>query len=348
MRTALITEGETQQRALNELLQKLNVVEEGMKKIFPNGVVPSYSHDVKPGYLDIVFYSRFGTHEVASEIFGVKFLTPERYPLLISSIKALKQVPEFLEVTPSKAKLLEFYQYFRENFVTPKDIDKAKALYKSSLSYKFYPILHFPTQEYIALHPNAALVSGPGSEAMGEERSVQLHGMWASPYALWVKYALEVKGIEFEYKEEDLGNKSELLLQYNPAYKKVPVLVHNGLPIAESIIILEYIDETWADPPHLLPKDPFLRAKYRFWATYFQLVFQTMQKTLLTEGEAHEDVKKELLKKLDVVEQESLRYPLLFSWVEAIDENFEVKEVRPSKTKLLEFLKAMHQKHFPA
>ncbi|XP_021733832.1 glutathione S-transferase U9-like [Chenopodium quinoa] len=228
---------------------------------------------------------------------------------------------------------------------------------------------------------------------MEEESSVQLHGMWASPYAHWVKYALEIKGIEFEYKEENLGDKSELLLQYNPVYKKVPVLVHNGLPIAESMIILEYIDETWADPPHLLPKNPLLRAKYRFWAAYFQLIFQTMQKTLLTEGEAHQDVKKELLKKLDVVEQEIIqvfqnglpsfkdvkpdyldimmysilgtskeleeffntelmtaqRYPLLFSWVEAIDENFEVKEVRPSKVKLLEFLKAMQQKqHIPA
>lgn len=107
---------------------------------------------------------------------------------------------------------------------------------------------------------------------MGEESSVKLHGTWVSPYVLRAKLALKIKGIEFEFIEEDLANKSELLLQNNPVQKKVPVLVHNGLPIVESTIILEYIDETWTQPPHLLPKDPYLRAKHRFWVAYLNQV----------------------------------------------------------------------------
>ncbi|XP_059428668.1 probable glutathione S-transferase [Corylus avellana] len=100
---------------------------------------------------------------------------------------------------------------------------------------------------------------------MAEE--VLLFGVWASHFTVRVQIALKLKGVQYKYFEEDLDNKSVLLLQYNPINKKVPVLVHNGKPIVESQIILEYIDETWPGYP-ILPKDPHERAIARFWAMF--------------------------------------------------------------------------------
>ncbi|VAH17044.1 unnamed protein product [Triticum turgidum subsp. durum] len=103
--------------------------------------------------------------------------------------------------------------------------------------------------------------------AGGDE--VKLLGVWDSPFVNRVQIVLNLKGISYEYVEEDLHSKGELLLASNPVHKKVPVLIHNGKPIPESQVIVQYIDEAWRGTgPSLLPADPHERATSRFWAAY--------------------------------------------------------------------------------
>ncbi|CAL4923453.1 unnamed protein product [Urochloa decumbens] len=104
--------------------------------------------------------------------------------------------------------------------------------------------------------------------AGGDE--LTLLGFWGSPFVLRARLALSFKGLSYQYVEEDLKNKSELLLKSNPVLKKVPVLIHNGKPICETQIIVQYLDDVYGATtgPSLLPADPYDRAMARFWAAY--------------------------------------------------------------------------------
>ncbi|KAM7266861.1 hypothetical protein ACFE04_009027 [Oxalis oulophora] len=137
---------------------------------------------------------------------------------------------------------------------------------------------------------------------MSEE--VKVIGLWASPFSKRIELALKLKGIPYEYIEEDITNKSDLLLKYNPIHKKVPVFVHNGKVIAESVIILQYIDETWKQEPNILPQDPYDKATALFWANFMDGKFIQSISTLLTVGENKENAVEEACGLLQFLENE--------------------------------------------
>jgi glutathione S-transferase len=76
--------------------------------------------------------------------------------------------------------------------------------------------------------------------------------------------------LDYENIEENLSSKSDLLLQSNPIYKKIPVLIHEGKAICDSAIIVQYIDEVWKNngTPSILPSNAYDKAIARFWVSY--------------------------------------------------------------------------------
>uniref|UniRef100_A0A0E0EZ11 glutathione transferase n=1 Tax=Oryza meridionalis TaxID=40149 RepID=A0A0E0EZ11_9ORYZ len=114
----------------------------------------------------------------------------------------------------------------------------------------------------------------PPAAAEAEEAEVRVLGSWASPFVMRVMVALRLKGVEYELVQETMGKKSELLLASNPVHKKIPVLLHRGRPISESLVIVQYVDEVWPPPASILPRDdPYAAAIHRFWGQYIDDMF---------------------------------------------------------------------------
>ncbi|ONK67311.1 uncharacterized protein A4U43_C06F18830 [Asparagus officinalis] len=141
---------------------------------------------------------------------------------------------------------------------------------------------------------------------MGSEKGVVLLDFWVSPFGQRVRIALAEKGVEYEYSEQSLAEKSPLLLKSNPVHKKIPVLIHDGKPICESLVIVQYIDEVWADKKApILPKDPYARAQARFWADFIdKKIYECGTRLWKLKGEAQEEAKKEFIDILKLLESE--------------------------------------------
>ncbi|CAM8897083.1 unnamed protein product [Rhodiola kirilowii] len=175
---------------------------------------------------------------------------------------------------------------------------------------------------------------------------LKLFGSFASPFVYRIKWALKLKGLEFEYIEEDMSNKSDLLLKYNPIHRKVPVLVHGGRPIAESVVILEYIEERWPEVHPFLPSDPYERAQARFWMKFGEDQNRTYFTIFATTGEEQAKAVQDAREALVILEKGGLGdtkyfggneigmtdlvFGWLACWLELLEEASSVKVMRES------------------
>uniref|UniRef100_A0A1J3DVV6 Glutathione S-transferase n=1 Tax=Noccaea caerulescens TaxID=107243 RepID=A0A1J3DVV6_NOCCA len=134
---------------------------------------------------------------------------------------------------------------------------------------------------------------------------VILLNFWPSMFGMRTRIALEEKKIKFDYREQDLFNKDSFLLEMNPVHKKIPVLIHNGKPVLESLIQIEYIDEVWPGINPLLPSDPYQRGQAKFWGDFIdKKVYGPTRLIWGAKGEEQEAGKKEFIEVLKMLESE--------------------------------------------
>lgn len=92
-----------------------------------------------------------------------------------------------------------------------------------------------------------------------------LHGYWRSGTSYRTRIALNLKGVAYEQAALDLrtgAQKSERYLTLNPQGLVPALETDDGLVLTQSPAILEWLDETFPEPP-LLPSDAAGRAQVR-------------------------------------------------------------------------------------
>jgi glutathione S-transferase len=99
--------------------------------------------------------------------------------------------------------------------------------------------------------------------------TIKLYDFLSSPNCQRVKVVLAEKKLPYETIPVDLKKgeqKKAEFLKLNP-YGKVPVIIDGATVLYESLIINEYLDEKYPEPP-LMPKDHARRAKIRILTDY--------------------------------------------------------------------------------
>ena len=96
-----------------------------------------------------------------------------------------------------------------------------------------------------------------------------LHGSPVSTYTAKLRIALHAKGLRFEEREPEGGYRSTAWRERQPT-GTIPALEVEGVLLAESEAIVEYLEDAHPAPP-LLPGTPLQRAQARFLARFHDL-----------------------------------------------------------------------------
>ena len=110
------SEGETLEKVLKEVTEKLKVFEAGIKEFFPEGA--SFAVDENLGLLDILVSSIFSPYKAQEEVLCVKLLNQETNPLLLSWVTALNEHPLVKELNPPHDKLVRLLRFIKQSGVS--------------------------------------------------------------------------------------------------------------------------------------------------------------------------------------------------------------------------------------
>ncbi|KAL2066532.1 hypothetical protein VTL71DRAFT_2603 [Oculimacula yallundae] len=123
-------------------------------------------------------------------------------------------------------------------------------------------------------HPDSKLfphATGAAAQMVKEhekEEPLKLYSGWFCPFVQRALLVLLEKKIPFQYIEVNPYHKPESLLKLNPR-GLVPTLEYDQKPLYESTVICEFLEEAYpSSTPHLMPSDPYTRAKSRIWTDF--------------------------------------------------------------------------------
>jgi len=118
------------------------------------------------------------------------------------------------------------------------------------------------------LHPVATGPARKIVDAHQKEEPLKLYSGWFCPFVQRAWTVLEEKNIPYQYIEVNPYNKPKSLLDLNPR-GLVPTFQYDNKPLYESTVICEFLEDAYPDHrPHLLPKDPYARARTRIWTDF--------------------------------------------------------------------------------
>ena len=92
--------------------------------------------------------------------------------------------------------------------------------------------------------------------------SITLYDAPRCPFCARTRIVLAEKGVPYDTVTIDLADRPAWLIERNPPDGRVPILEEDGWLLPESVVIDEYLEERYPDPP-LLPDDPGERAAAR-------------------------------------------------------------------------------------
>lgn len=107
----LTTEGADQSRAHEEMFQKMDVLEEGMRSLASRDF--SSKNRKNLDLLDIMIVATLGVFRAQEEFLGLKILDKERHPLIFEWVAALIEVDVVKEVVPPHDAVVAFLQHFK-------------------------------------------------------------------------------------------------------------------------------------------------------------------------------------------------------------------------------------------
>lgn len=114
---AITKAGESQETAITNIHEQMQILDEGLKGFYPNGTSGISNETL--GLLDIVGGSVFCPFKATEQVLGLKLIDEEKTPLVYSWVEALRGLSLLKETTPPHDKLVQITSYFRQISINP-------------------------------------------------------------------------------------------------------------------------------------------------------------------------------------------------------------------------------------